>query len=66
MRIVALGGGEMSEGETLPIDKHIVELTGKARPNAMFIPTASSDSRDYAAIFSRVYGEQLGCDPEHE
>lgn len=61
MRIVAIGGGEMENGDTLPIDQRIVELTGASRPNAMFIPTASSDSADYAQIFARVYGEQLGC-----
>ncbi len=61
MKIVAIGGGELGDGDTLSIDKHIVELTGKTRPNAMFIPTASSDSRDYAAAFARIYGEQLGC-----
>jgi dipeptidase E len=61
MKIVAIGGGEMGEGATLPIDKHIVELTGASWPNALFIPTASSDSADYAAIFTRIYGDTLGC-----
>jgi dipeptidase E len=61
MRIVAIGGGEMREGQTLAIDKHIVELTGASWPNALFIPTASSDSPDYAAIFTRVYGDTLSC-----
>ena len=61
MRIVAIGGGELEEGATLPIDKRIVELTGASWPNALFIPTASSDSADYAAIFSRIYGDTLGC-----
>lgn len=64
MRIVAIGGGEIGEGATLPIDRRIVELTGKSRPNALFIPTASSDSRDYAEIFSRIYGDRLGCTVE--
>lgn len=61
MKIVAIGGGEMGEGDTLAIDKRNVELTGASWPNALFIPTASSDSRDYAATFARVYGETLGC-----
>jgi dipeptidase E len=61
MKIVAIGGGEMGEGQTLAIDQRIVELTGASWPNALFIPTASSDSSDYAAIFSRIYGETLGC-----
>ena len=36
-------------GGDVAIDKHIVELTGASWPNALFIPTASSDSADYAA-----------------
>lgn len=64
MKIVAIGGGEMGEEQTLAIDKHIVELTGASRPNALFIPTASSDSTDYAAIVERIYGETLGCNVE--
>ncbi len=62
MKIVAIGGGEMGQGATLPIDKRIVELTGKRRPNALFIPTASGDSTDYAATFARIYGETLGAE----
>jgi dipeptidase E len=61
MKIVAIGGGELGEGQTLPIDKHIVELTGASWPNALFIPTAGSDSTDYAATFARIYGDTLGC-----
>lgn len=61
MKIVAIGGGELGEGQTLAIDRHIVELTGASWPNALFIPTASSDSTDYAASFSRIYGDTLGC-----
>jgi dipeptidase E len=61
MRIVAIGGGEMGEGQTLAIDRRIVGLTGASWPNALFIPTASSDSTDYAAMFARIYGDTLGC-----
>ncbi len=61
MKVVAIGGGELGEGETLPIDRRIVELTGISKPNALFIPTASSDSVDYAATFARIYGDRLGC-----
>ncbi len=51
----------MKLGETLPIDTHIVARTGAERPVALFIPTASSDSEDYAQIVADVYGGQLGC-----
>ncbi|MEZ4531004.1 MAG: Type 1 glutamine amidotransferase-like domain-containing protein [Thermomicrobiales bacterium] len=61
MPIVAIGGGEMKLGDTLPIDRYIVERTGAQWPIALFIPTASSDSEDYAQIVSDIYGGQLGC-----
>ena len=53
-KIVAIGGGEIGEGETLAIDKEIVSLTGKDHPRALFIPTASSDSRGYWQTFQDV------------
>ncbi len=61
MPIVAIGGGEMKLGDTLPLDKYIVERTGAQWPVALFIPTASSDAEEYAQTFSDVYGGQLGC-----
>lgn len=61
MRIVGIGGGDLAAGATLPIDRRIVELTGKRRPLALFVPTASTDSREYAAIFAGIYGDRLGC-----
>src|SRR5688572_20748185 len=61
LRIVAIGGGDLRTGETLPLDRRIVELTGKDRPKALFIPTASFDSKDYFDGFASVY-EGLGCD----
>ena len=64
MKIVAIGGGELGTGETLPIDRRIVELTAVSRPKALFIPTASSDSTEYAATFTHIYGNTLGCETE--
>lgn len=63
-KIVAIGGGDMRELATLPIDREVVRLTGKKRPQALFIPTASSDSREYWEAFRRVYGEELDCRTE--
>ena len=40
-KIVAIGGGSMLERETLDIDREVVRLSGKQRPRALFIPTAS-------------------------
>ena len=58
---MAIGGGELKGLETLPIDTRIVELTGKKRPRALFLPTASGDSDEYIETFTRVYGKKLGC-----
>ena len=60
-KIVAIGGGEISEKETLEIDRAIVRLTGKLNPAALFIPTASGEPDGYIASFEQVYGELLGC-----
>jgi len=60
-RIVAIGGGEIRDGETLNIDKFIVSLSGKERPSLLFIPTASHDAEGYIETVKKVYKE-LGCD----
>ena len=54
----------MGERETLAIDREIVSLTGKDRPNALFIPTASGDSPEYWQSFQEVYGQELGCETD--
>ena len=46
-KVVAIGGGEMRNLETLAIDQEIIRLTGKTRPPALFIPTARYDSANY-------------------
>ena len=62
-KIVAIGGGEIKNLDTLSIDEEIVKLTGKQHPRALFIPTASGDAEGYWQTFRRVYGEMLGCEP---
>ena len=59
--IVAIGGGNINDSETLLIDEYIVKISGKECPNALFIPTASDDSQGYIAAFNNMYGERLGC-----
>ena len=61
-KIVAIGGGEISDRETKAIDERIIELTGETEPRALFIPTASDDSRGYIDIFEEYYGRHLGCE----
>jgi len=43
MKIVAIGGGELKDLETLSIDRKIVELTGKKNPEALFSLTATQN-----------------------
>ena len=61
LNIIAIGGGDLGQGETLSLDQLIVDSTGKTHPNALFIPTASDDSLDYWNIFQSIYKERLGC-----
>lgn len=63
-KIIAIGGGEIKDLETLPIDKEIVRLTGKEHPRALFLPTASSDAASYVETFHQIYGEKLGCEAD--
>ena len=63
-KLVAIGGGKMVEGATLAIDERVVALTGKSNPRALFIPTASSDSREYWHGFQRTYAGELGCETD--
>ena len=60
-KIVAIGGGEIRMLETADIDKRIIELTGKTRPKALFIPTASGDAPGYIDNFEACYGKEFGC-----
>ena len=63
-KIVAIGGGDLRTLETLSIDREIINLTGKSRPRALFIPTASSDSEEYWQAFDNAYGWELGCETD--
>lgn len=60
-RIIAIGGGELKNQETLPIDKEIIKLTGIPHPKLLFIPTASDDSERYVTAITKIYGDLLGC-----
>ena len=59
-KIVALGGGEIGRPgypvETTEIDKEIIHLSGKEKPELLFIPTASSDSESYYEIVKQHFG----------
>lgn len=63
--IIAIGGGLIRTRETFLIDKYIVCLSKKEKPNVVFIPTASDDDDGYQAIFEEVYGGNLKCNVKH-
>lgn len=60
--IIAIGGGSIDSGETLPIDREIVEEIDKENPKALFIPTASEDSSGYVEAFHETYEDRLKCE----
>ena len=59
--IVAIGGGDVGTLVTQPIDNEIIGLSGASNPNALFIPTASSDSVENWEGFDGAYRESYGC-----
>lgn len=64
MKLITIGGGEISELETLELDSFICHQTGKSEPSALFVPTASGDAEGYCKTFQRIYSERLGCKVE--
>ena len=64
-KIIAIGGGEIGRPgypiETTKIDKEIIRLSGKKRPKFLFIPTASSDSAEYAEVVKKYFGKKIDC-----
>lgn len=59
-KIIAIGGGEITNKVTLEIDKFIVGQCEKEKPKFLFIPTASNDSEGYIESITALYTE-LGC-----
>ncbi len=62
-RIVAIGGGEIRNHTTLEVDAFIAGLVKKPekRTYALFIPTASHDSKPYFNSFRKTYTSKLDC-----
>lgn len=66
-KIVAIGGDDIEFKDkrksvvNIPvIDKEIIRLTGKKSPHVLFIPTASSNSKEYIEKFEK-YFKNLSC-----
>ncbi|MEI8103680.1 MAG: Type 1 glutamine amidotransferase-like domain-containing protein [Candidatus Moraniibacteriota bacterium] len=62
--IIAIGGGELKDLDTLSTDRAIVKLADKKHPKVLFIPTASNDAVGYWETFQNVYGKKLGCETD--
>ena len=62
-RLVAIGGGELRSFTTLEVDSFIRSLytNEEKRPYALFVPTASHDSKPYFNTFRKTYTSKLGC-----
>ena len=73
-KIVAIAGGEngrlLENGEytsydTEPMDKEILKLTGKEKPNFLFFAHSMSFSLDiqesYFRTMKKIYGDKFGC-----
>lgn len=58
-RIIAIGGGEAKNRDTLEIDRFIAEeakkIAGERRACGLFIPTASHDCMPYYNTFHKIY-----------
>jgi len=64
-RILAIGGGGfLMEDAPSPIDRHIVSLTGKARPRVCLLATPSGDLPEHIDKFHATYND-LGCETSH-
>jgi dipeptidase E len=59
--IVAIGGGVIRTRGTAEIDREIIRLSNRQRPNILFVPTASSDSEIYWKHFREYFGGFLQC-----
>jgi peptidase E len=60
-RIVACGGQELYYAALI---RYVFELTGKARPKILFVPTASGDDAAYLLTFYQSLAG-IACEPSH-
>lgn len=60
MKIFLIGGGEISQRETIKIDKEIIKQGGGKNASVLFFPTAAGESDGYINDFSEYYSS-LDC-----
>ncbi|GCE00361.1 peptidase E [Embleya hyalina] len=63
--LVAMGGGgfSMNDGATA-LDRYVLDLTGRPRPNVCFVPTASGDADSYVERFRGAFAS-WDCSVDH-
>lgn len=65
MKLVLIGGGDIGRAdtkyETKEIDEEIVRMTGKDKPNFLFIGLASNFADSYYKVIKDIY-KNLGCE----
>jgi dipeptidase E len=61
--LIMIGGGEIGNGETLPLDQEVRRFCPKEWAHVLFLPTAAHDVESYTEAVKRVY-EPLGCEVE--
>ncbi|MGY8764887.1 MAG: Type 1 glutamine amidotransferase-like domain-containing protein [Fidelibacterota bacterium] len=63
--IIAIGGGGFGRNPNhRKIEKYILKLTGKEKPNIVFIPTASAENQAYIIQFYKCF-TKMSCEPSH-
>ena len=63
--IIAIGGGGFGRNPNhRKIEKYILELTGKEKPNIVFFPTASAENQAYIIQFYKCF-TKMSCEPSH-
>lgn len=58
--LVLLGGGEIGQGQTEPLDRQIASFSRQVNPHLLFLGTASHDTPSYFDAVEAVYSH-YGC-----
>ncbi|MBL7013465.1 MAG: peptidase E [Candidatus Marinimicrobia bacterium] len=63
--IIAIGGGGFGRNPNhRKIEQYILDLTGKEKPNIVFLPTASAEDSNYIVNYYSCFSK-LNCEPSH-
>ena len=64
-QIIAIGGGGFGRNSNHnKIEKYILKQSDKAKPNILFIPTASAEDKSYIVNYYSCFSK-LKCSPSH-